>query len=1738
MRKTTEISTNILARFTSAAVCAMLLLILGATTVSAQLTGTKNIPGDYATLAAAITDLNAQGVGAGGVTISLAAANPQTAPAGGYVIGDTGSFVLTTASAANPITIQGNGNTITAPTTQVVGSLNDAIFKLIGADFVTISGFTMTENAANTTTAAATNNMTEFGVALFYVTATDGAQNNSIISNTIDLDRTYQNTFGIYSNVRHNATAISTTADITAATGANNNLTVRSNTITDVNMGVVSIGSMTTAFYNVGLDIGGTSIATGNIITNFGTTATFSGYVSVSGTVNGAYCNNTVNANISYNTINSSNGGVTVSTTLRAVFVQNTGTAPTTGGPFNNTVNNNSISLRPANATATITAIENGLGTAVINFSANTNDFNTTGHTVAATGAVTFISSSVANQNQNFNNNTFSNLTLNTTGATTFIVASVSLPANGTQNVNGNSIVTAFNKTGAGGMVTLFTNNGSSPGTVVEQNNNNNFSNITVTGATTIVGFSNTDGGTPTKTVTGNTFNNWTGGTSAVTALVVSFQGQATVSGNTVSNITNGAAITGISMASGGSVAADVLTQNTVFNLTGSGTGTVVGISNSGGTTRNITRNRVYNISNTNALPVASGITVSSGTTINVQNNLVGNITTPNSGSTNSLFGINISGGTTVTADFNTVYLNATSVGANFGSSALNASTTPNVTLRNNNLVNLSTATGTGVTVAYRRSTATLTTYNAASNANNLYAGTPGIANLLYFDSATGDQTLAAYKARVTPRDGSSVSVNPPFLSTTGSAPTFLHIDPTIATQLESGGVMVAGITVDFDGDTRNNPPDIGADEFAGIGIDLTGPSISYTPLVNTATTTNRTLNVTITDLSGVAGGSLSPRIYFSKNGGAFFSTQCTGTAPNYVCTIDNALIGGVVAADIVRYFVIAQDTLNNVSANPGAGLVASDVNNVTTPPTTPNQYTIVAAFPASVSVGTAGADYTSLTNAGGLFAALNAGTLNSNVTVNIITDLTGELGTIQLGQLAEDAPGGFIVTIKPTGAARIITGSSAAGLITLNGADRIVIDGSTSGGTDRSLTINNTNTGTSAGVILISSGASGAQSDTVRNVNIIGNAAATLTTLSGIHVGGATVGSLATVPNTNIVLNNNSIQSTIFGISSLGVSAAAKDTGTVITGNTMTGTGNNRVGRVGMYIIYNNGLLISRNTISGIVSAENADAVGIAVGQQGILTIFAAGAEVSNATISQNNIGIVQQTNTFSAVGIILGSSTTGTNNVVNNTVSGVIGNSNSGDIVTGIYVGTAAGGTQNVNFNSVSMTGDRGATTTQYGSFALSIAGADAPVNVRNNILYNTQTQSGGGAGGRSYALGIGYSTFANLNSDYNDLYVSGAQATLGITGALLNVAGTGTGIDYSTLALFRGATGKDINSFQADPLFTSTTDLHLQQGSAIVGEGTPIAGITVDLDGNTRDLTHPDIGADEITPKVAGGALASPTLGGVTYNSNLTVTGTLTLSGIVNMSGNTLILPCGTNVVGAGAGNYVVGEIRREFCANGESFNYPVGANGYSPVTATNVVISTNPSSLTVNAVNAPFPGSRLSSVNGLQRYWDLQNGGLTSAGLTFEYPQADVLGDETMYRIVKDRIGAATTVFPDGLADNVDETTNIATLLTPTTQFSKWGIVAPLPTAASLLVEGRVTTAEGRGIKNVLVTLNEANGSTRTVMSGALGYYRFPEVSAGQTVILTIHSKRFTFKAPSRAFVVSEETAFNEFTANNE
>ena len=820
---------------------------------SAPLSGTKNIPGDYATLSLAITDLNTQGVGAGGVTINLLPGNPQTAPSGGYVIGGVGSLILTTTSALNPVILTGNGNTITAPSNQTAGVLTDGIFKLIGADFITVSGFVMTENAANTITNDGTNNMTEWGVALLYAATTNGAQNNVIQNNTITLNRAYQNTYGIYSSSTHSANSPTVNASSLTAAGSNSNLKIYGNTISNVNIGIVNAGPAGATDINILLDIGGTSPAQGNSVTNFGTTGTHSPFTSIpSSVVYGIYVQYTVNINISNNTIISSNGGTTVGASLRGINID--GFFFDTSGTFSTVINKNSISLRSGLGTMSIVGITvtQTSTTPSSSVSITNNDFNTTTHTVAASGVIIFISNFAPTLTRDISGNTFTNISCNTTGSLTFIANLAALASSAVMNINSNSIVTGYSK--ATGATIFFSTSAASVNGSFLNVNNNDISNITCDAFT---GIESKDGSSivsgPVKSINSNKFENIitaqapviisidkSGANSTVNSNIIknfSISGSTspgfsaillgslnqptlTVSQNKIQQVTRNARITGIENRSLNTN----ISNNTISDITASAV--ITGISSSGSTVLNIFKNKICGFLGTGTAGGGTGISVTGGAQNNIYNNLIGNLKAPNSNSSLSLNGLFFTGGTTVNLFNNTVHLSASSTGASFGANILLVVSTINFTMRNNIFINLSTPGPTGRNVVYFRDNTSLSNYQSESNNNLFYSGTPSANNLMFFDFTNSDQTMAAYKSRVAPRDSNSITENPSFLSLIDTSANFLHINGAVPTSIESGGKNVTTpvlITDDFDNEIRQGnagytgtgtAPDIGADEF------------------------------------------------------------------------------------------------------------------------------------------------------------------------------------------------------------------------------------------------------------------------------------------------------------------------------------------------------------------------------------------------------------------------------------------------------------------------------------------------------------------------------------------------------------------------------------------------------------------------------------------------------------------------------------------------------------------------------------------------------------------------------------------------------------------------------------------------------------------------------------------------------------------------------------------------------------
>jgi len=98
---------------------------------------------------------------------------------------------------------------------------------------------------------------------------------------------------------------------------------------------------------------------------------------------------------------------------------------------------------------------------------------------------------------------------------------------------------------------------------------------------------------------------------------------------------------------------------------------------------------------------------------------------------------------------------------------------------------------------------------------------------------------------------------------------------------------------------------------------------------------------------------------------------------------------------------------------------------------------------------------------------------------------------------------------------------------------------------------------------------------------------------------------------------------------------------------------------------------------------------------------------------------------------------------------------------------------------------------------------------------------------------------------------------------------------------------------------------------------------------------------------------------------------------------------------------------------------------------------------------------------------------------------------------------------------------------------------WGLEFLSSTAASASIGGRVTTAEGRGIRNATVTITgESLTEPRVVQTGSFGYFSFEGLQTGQTYVVTVNARRYTFSTPSRVISLVDNVADADFIADGE
>lgn len=1286
-------------------------------------------------------------------------------------------------------------------------------------------------------------------------------------------------------------------------------------------------------------------------------------------------------------------------------------------------------------------------------------------------------------------------------------------------------------------------------------------------------------------TVTGNTINDvisYVGTTISAIELNSVIGTSVTISSNTVTNTANNGTVSIVkailvSSATGTYTIADNIVTNVQAVAGTSGTSGIE-VTSASLTGSVIERNKITTVYNRkDDTWGAWGLNLTGGTGITVRNNFISDLQSATGGSgtfstTFGIFGLRIAGGTnhkiyhnsvnlfgpllvgtgtngTLTAAFavtattvtgmdvrNNIFANTlTSGNASTAHVSMflpsSATSSMNLTINNNDYFSGSTAGQSGIAHVG-------TTYTAVPAGPATYAGLYTAANFNPADTANV-LNLRTYTNTLNgagTNDNASKVVDPLFVSNTD-----LHI--AVASPMVDMGASV-GVTNDIDSQLRVAAPDIGADEPSGI-----------TPPANDIAAT--AILVPAPSSLVTTGTAPTPQASFTNAGTATqtsVSVQFTITGPGGYNYSNTQVIPSIAPNQTINVSFAAAPAITTAGTyNTTASVITPDAN--TANDSVAGTFSASAPLSGAISVGT-GQTYTSLTNPGGAFDALNGLGATSNVTLNITSDLTAETGTISLNQLA----GGFTVTIQPSGgAARVISGSNTTALINLNGADGVLFNGLNTAG--NSLLIRNTSA-TSGSVIRFINDAS---FNTIMNCTIESGTTGTTINIST----GTTTGNDNNTITTNIIRDRSDVAGVaLSGITSSGTSAAIANSNTAITNNQITNfTGSGIVITTG-----SENVTITGNDISSTATRSTAQIgiqMSVSLGTNlvsqnqihGLRTTFAAGTGISTAgiffgdaratTVSRNRIydfpGAAGGTGRLSGIESDGGNGTAASVTIVNNMVS-ISPTVSINQAIFGIFDFGFGGNTFIADFNSVYIGGTASGTAA---TWAL-VRGTLAPTafTARNNIAFNNRT----GGGANHFAGGDQSANTGTFVADRNFYAGTGTTAANFFD---YGTSGAGTPVSFTTWKA--GPPTRDANStadiaanYTIANIFVDAAagNLHiLGTATQVIGNGISIAGINNDYDNDLRD-SAPDIGADELVAGFSGtvpaGTYRDAFLNnGTTLGGNVTITGTLTLGGVINAAGNNLTIACGASISGAGSGAYVYGgTIVKDFCTTG-SFTYPVGSslalrnsdesfggnNAYTPVTANVTALGINPSSLAVSVTNNFMAG--VDTSNAIDRYWTLTETGDLTANLSFVYDDGDVNGNEALYKVLR-RSGGVTVSSP---SSTVVAATNTATINNVST-FSDWSVGLPLVVAANVNIGGRILMAdEVTGIPRVRVILTGGNLTQPLIArTNPFGYYNFDDLQVGQTYILTVNSRNYTFQLPTRVITAVDSITDADFIAN--
>lgn len=91
------------------------------------------------------------------------------------------------------------------------------------------------------------------------------------------------------------------------------------------------------------------------------------------------------------------------------------------------------------------------------------------------------------------------------------------------------------------------------------------------------------------------------------------------------------------------------------------------------------------------------------------------------------------------------------------------------------------------------------------------------------------------------------------------------------------------------------------------------------------------------------------------------------------------------------------------------------------------------------------------------------------------------------------------------------------------------------------------------------------------------------------------------------------------------------------------------------------------------------------------------------------------------------------------------------------------------------------------------------------------------------------------------------------------------------------------------------------------------------------------------------------------------------------------------------------------------------------------------------------------------------------------------------------------------------------------------------VNAIPTASTAVITGRVLDIYDRFVKDVSVSITNSSGEVRATRTNNFGFYTFAELPVGETYVITVRSRRYTFANDSIIAVLMDDLSEQNFTA---